>query len=142
MVFTASLLGARHVGKVVENKPASLLVVSLVKALNWTPPPLCGRQVAHTFRKWQLPSECGCIVQNMATHFAFSRKDNKYGRKRVPEGTMAAKVPKNKEIFGEEEMEGEKESVLLSVEEKQIEGAETLRNESQKELFNEMLAPG
>ena len=30
----------------VENKPASLLVVSLGKALNGTPPPLCGRQVA------------------------------------------------------------------------------------------------
>ena len=29
-----------------ENKPASLLVVSLGKALNGTPPPLCGRQVA------------------------------------------------------------------------------------------------
>ena len=28
-----------------ENKPASLLVVSLGKALNGTPPPLCGRQV-------------------------------------------------------------------------------------------------
>ena len=28
-----------------ENKPASSLVVSLGKALNWTPPPLCGRQV-------------------------------------------------------------------------------------------------
>ena len=27
-----------------ENKPASLLVVSLGKALNGTPPPLCGRQ--------------------------------------------------------------------------------------------------
>ena len=26
-----------------ENKPASLLVVSLGKALNGTPPPLCGR---------------------------------------------------------------------------------------------------
>ena len=30
----------------VENKPASLLVVSLGKTLNGTPPPLCGRQVA------------------------------------------------------------------------------------------------
>ena len=29
-----------------ENKPASLLVVSLGKALNRTPPPLCDRQVA------------------------------------------------------------------------------------------------
>ena len=37
MAFTASLLGARHLGNVVENKPASLLVVSLSKALNGTP---------------------------------------------------------------------------------------------------------
>ena len=29
----------------VENKPASLLVVSLVKALNGMPPSLCGRQM-------------------------------------------------------------------------------------------------
>ena len=33
----ASLLGARHLGEVVENKPASLLVVSLGKALNGRP---------------------------------------------------------------------------------------------------------
>ena len=46
MVFAASLLGARHLGEVVENKPASSVVVSLGKALNGTPPPLCGRQVA------------------------------------------------------------------------------------------------
>ena len=37
MVFTASLLGARHLGEVVENKPASSLVVSLGEALNGTP---------------------------------------------------------------------------------------------------------
>ena len=37
MVSTASLLGARHLWKVVENKPASSLVVSLGKALNGTP---------------------------------------------------------------------------------------------------------
>ena len=36
MVFIASLLGARH-WEVVENKPASSLVVSLGKALNGTP---------------------------------------------------------------------------------------------------------
>ena len=46
MVSTASLLGARHLGEVVENKPASSLVVSLGKALNGTLPSLCGRQVA------------------------------------------------------------------------------------------------
>ena len=45
MIFTASLLGAWHVGKVVENKPANSLVMSLGKAPNEKPPPLCGRQV-------------------------------------------------------------------------------------------------
>ena len=45
MVFTASLLGARHLGEVVENKPASSLVASLGKALNGTLSILCGRQV-------------------------------------------------------------------------------------------------
>ena len=49
MVFTASLLGAQHKKGGVENKPASLLVVFLGKALNGTPPPLCGRQVAHPY---------------------------------------------------------------------------------------------
>ena len=37
MASTASLLDARHLGEVVENKPASSLVVSLGKALNGTP---------------------------------------------------------------------------------------------------------
>ena len=37
MASAAFLLGARHLGKVVENKPASSLVVSLGKALNGTP---------------------------------------------------------------------------------------------------------
>ena len=46
MVFTASLLGAQHERDDVEIKPASLLVVSLGKALDGTPPFLCGRQVA------------------------------------------------------------------------------------------------
>ena len=36
MVSIASLLGARHLWEVVENKPASSLVVSLCKALNGT----------------------------------------------------------------------------------------------------------
>ena len=45
MVFTASLLGAQHMRDSVENKPASMLVVSLGKALNGTPPSLCGRQM-------------------------------------------------------------------------------------------------
>ena len=46
MVFTASLLGTQHLVEVVENKPASSLVVSLGKTINGMPPPLCGRQVA------------------------------------------------------------------------------------------------
>ena len=37
MVSKAFLLGAQHLCEVVENKPASLLVVSLGKALNGTP---------------------------------------------------------------------------------------------------------
>ena len=37
MVSIVSLLGARHLWEVVENKPASSLVVSLGKALNGTP---------------------------------------------------------------------------------------------------------
>ena len=45
MVFTASLRGAQHKRNSVENEPASLLVVSLGKALNEMPPSLCGRQV-------------------------------------------------------------------------------------------------
>ena len=49
MVSTVSLLGARHLGEVVKNKPASLLV-SLVKALNEMYPPLCERQVARHFK--------------------------------------------------------------------------------------------
>ena len=73
MVSTASLLGARHLWEVVENKPASSFVVSLGKALNRTPPPFCGRQVVQTpQKKWQLPSECGRPVQNIAIQFAFS----------------------------------------------------------------------
>ena len=45
MVFTASLLGAPHIRDSVENKPASLLVVSFGKALNGMPPSLCGGQM-------------------------------------------------------------------------------------------------
>ena len=45
MVFTAFLLGAQHIKDSVENKPASLLVVSLGKVLNGMPPSLCGRQM-------------------------------------------------------------------------------------------------
>ena len=45
MVFTASLLGAQQNRDSAENKPASLLVVSLGKTLNRMPPSLCGRQM-------------------------------------------------------------------------------------------------
>ena len=72
MVSTVSLLGARHLGEVEKNKPASSRVVSLDKAINGMPPPLCERQVAHTPQKWQLPSKCGRPVQNIAIQFAFS----------------------------------------------------------------------
>ena len=61
-----------HLWEIVENKPASSLVVSLGKTLNGMPPPLCGRQVAHKPRKRQLPSECGLPVQSIAIQFAFS----------------------------------------------------------------------
>ena len=44
IIFTASLLDARHLGEVVENK--RLLVVPLDKAINGTPSPLCARHVA------------------------------------------------------------------------------------------------
>ena len=45
--LTASLLGAQDKNRdSVENKPASLLVVSLGKTLNGIPPSLCGRQMA------------------------------------------------------------------------------------------------
>jgi len=48
MVFTASLLGSQQIKRCVKKKPASLLVVSLGKTLNGTPPHLSGRQVAIT----------------------------------------------------------------------------------------------
>ena len=46
MVFIASLLGVQHTSNSVENKQASLLAVSLGKALNGMPPSSYGRQVA------------------------------------------------------------------------------------------------
>ena len=46
LVFTASLLDAQHLRDSVENKPASLLVVPLGKALSGIPPCWCGRQMA------------------------------------------------------------------------------------------------
>ena len=44
-----------------------------------------------------------------------------------------------KRFLEEERMEGEKESVLPSVGEEQLGGAYTLRNESEKKLFRDML---
>ena len=44
-----------------ENKPENSLVVSLGKALNGTPPPLCGRQVARPGEEWALP---GVLAQD------------------------------------------------------------------------------
>ena len=82
MVSIASLLGARYLVEVVANKPASSHVVSLGKALNGMSSSLCERQVAETPRKWQLLSECGRPVQNIAIRFAFSLMEDKYGKKR------------------------------------------------------------
>ena len=45
MVFTSSLLGAQQNRVSVDNKPASLLVVSLGKTLKGMPPSLYGRQM-------------------------------------------------------------------------------------------------
>ena len=45
MVFTVFLIGVQHNRDCVENKPASLLVVSLGKALDEMPPFSSGRQV-------------------------------------------------------------------------------------------------
>ena len=72
MVSTASLFGDRHIEEVVENTPASSLVVSLGKALCGWFPSLSGRQVTQTLQKWQLPGECGRPVQNKVIQFAFS----------------------------------------------------------------------
>ena len=46
LVFTASLLDDQHLRDSVENKPASLLLVPLEKALSGIPPFWCGRQMA------------------------------------------------------------------------------------------------
>ena len=60
-----------HLEEVIEKKPASSRVVSLGKALDGTPPPLCRRQVTQTPRKWQLPSECGRTVQKDSNTIRF-----------------------------------------------------------------------
>ena len=45
MIFTTSLLDAQHKRNSGENKPTSLFVVSLGKALKGMPPSLCRKQV-------------------------------------------------------------------------------------------------
>ena len=45
LLFTVSVLDAQHCRDSVENKPASLLVVPLGKALSGIPPSWCGRQM-------------------------------------------------------------------------------------------------
>ena len=47
LVFIASLLDAQHYRESVVNKPASLLVVWLVKALSGIPPSWSGTQMAN-----------------------------------------------------------------------------------------------
>ena len=54
---------------------------------------------------------------------------------------MAVEVPQNEKISGGEKNGWEKKSVLLSVEEEQMEGTYTLRNEMEEELFCQMLTP-
>ena len=49
LVFTASLLDAQHQRNSVDNKPASLLVVPLRRALGEIPPSWCGRQMAGNY---------------------------------------------------------------------------------------------
>ena len=51
------------------------------------------------------------------------------------------KSPRMKRFLVEGRMEGEKESVLLSVGEERIRGAYTLRNDTEEELLREMLIP-
>ena len=46
LVFTVSMLDAQHLRDSVENKPASLFVVPLGKALSGIPPSWCGRRMA------------------------------------------------------------------------------------------------
>ena len=60
----------------VENKPASLLVVSLGKALNGMPPSLCGRQmVGQAF----YPSWWPSLTKDMQTEHELIRVNESYG---------------------------------------------------------------
>ena len=49
LVFTAFSLDAQHLSDSVTNKPASLLVVPLGKAVSGIPPSWCDRQMAGNF---------------------------------------------------------------------------------------------
>ena len=51
------------------------------------------------------------------------------------------KSPRIKKFLEKGRMEGEKESVLLSVGEERIREAYALRNDSEEELLREMLTP-
>ena len=53
-----------------ENKPASLLVVSLGKTLNGMPPSLCGRQVAEPSSQ---PSWWPSLIKDLQTEHERSR---------------------------------------------------------------------
>ena len=64
MAFIASLLGARHLWEVVENKPASSLVVSLGKALNGMP----HLYVEDKWPEMSTPKLVRTSVQNIAIH--------------------------------------------------------------------------
>ena len=64
MVALASLLGAQHLWEVVETSRQVRLLCPWARHLMGRPT-LCERQVT---RKWQLPSECGLTVQNIAIH--------------------------------------------------------------------------
>ena len=70
--------GAQLLRNDMENKPASLLIVSFGKTFNGMPTFLCGRQVAS--RKWQLPSKGRHSIQKTATQFAFSGMEDKHGQ--------------------------------------------------------------
>ena len=72
MASAASLLGAWHLGEVVENKSASLLVVFLGKALNGMPHRYVEDRWPINLKKRQLPSECGLLVQSIVIQFTFS----------------------------------------------------------------------
>ena len=80
MVSAASLLGARHLKEVVENKPASSLVVSLGKALNGMPHLYVEARWPINLEKRQVPSKCELLVQSIAIQFAFSWMEDKYGK--------------------------------------------------------------